>query len=273
VNEYELRAAAKEAYNRRTVDMLRAASDSYVKEAERSLDDPAYVADATSAAGAEMRNRVASRLMNRGTASSVAAALPYVSSRLRSIGNTAVSQDYGQYVSMPIEAVRSPLVGTAIEAVDPTGGVMTRLMGTGALSMMLPGGGPEDRAKLVDRLRREGVIGNEAETEDDSDNRLTTLQALSAASMHDADHRLAGHERIRKNNPLAYWLDPTIASGPIRELITRLSRRVDAVGADPEQYAPVRALSYVPILNAATAVGGGEDTRSRVRGLLKKELQ
>lgn len=105
-------------------------------------------------------------------------------------------------------------------------------------------GDPKQVDRRIEDYAKELTPYQEATTYEYSKAEPLPVHRRLASNVAARDVAIAAHTRNRKEKPLSYWLDPTVGTGPVRELIQRMFRRGDAVGADPD--AAMRWSTWVP---------------------------
>ena len=119
-----------------------------------------------------------------------------------------------------------------------------------------------DRYKEIIRKYQEPVDMDGKRT-----SRETPFHLQRQGELADRDMDVAGHTQQRKEHPINYWLNPLDRTGPINEVIDRLSRRMNAATAAPDSAIGRFGMGVgnVGTLGLLGALAGGEGAQNKLR--------
>lgn len=190
----------------------------------------------------------------------------YDRARLSSSGMTRA---FGERINRGASRMAESPGWRVLSAVDPTrDGSREGIVGT------LAGfGGGDDRAEGAKRRAGEAYAKFLAKHQDKlkatatPSERQTPYHLGLQASLANQDSDVAGHNYLRRERPLHYWLNPTARSGPVKELATRASRRLTAGMATPESTGgrAAMALGGLGTLGLLPILMGGEGAQQKLR--------
>ena len=144
---------------------------------------------------------------------------------------------------------------------DPDATLVSLLSGTGKKS-------PE-REELV-KQRYKAILKKYQDKLDpdvEKTERDTPWHRLQQGALANLDSDIAGHKYMRDKKPWQYWLNPLDKSGPIHEIVDRLTRRTHAGVARPESTLGRFGVTagQLPTLGLLPLLMGGEEAQQKLR--------
>ena len=144
---------------------------------------------------------------------------------------------------------------------DPDATLVSLLSGTGKKS-------PE-REELV-KQRYKAILKKYQDKLDpdvEKTERDTPWHRLQQGALANLDSDIAGHKYMRDKKPWQYWLNPIDKSGPLHEIVDRLTRRTHAGVARPESTLGRFGVTagQLPTLGLLPLLMGGEEAQQKLR--------